>query len=37
VVAVSETLQPPDATFQDWQLGQLNALDNALNARALAR
>ncbi|MEA2615745.1 MAG: hypothetical protein QOE72_1528 [Chloroflexota bacterium] len=37
VVAVSETLQPPDATFQDWQLGQLNALDNALNAKALAR
>ncbi len=37
VVAVSETLQPPDATFQDWQLGQLNALYNALNAEALAR
>jgi zinc/manganese transport system substrate-binding protein len=37
VVAVSETLQPPDATFQEWQLGQLNALYNALNARALAK
>jgi zinc/manganese transport system substrate-binding protein len=37
VVAVSETLQPPDATFQEWQLGQLNALYNALNAKALAR
>ncbi|HEX6492430.1 MAG TPA: zinc ABC transporter substrate-binding protein [Candidatus Dormibacteraeota bacterium] len=37
VVAVSETLQPPDATFQEWQLGQLNALYNALNAEALAR
>jgi len=37
VVAVSETLQPPDATFQEWQLGQLNALYNALNAKALAK
>ena len=37
VVAVSETLQPPDATFQDWQLGQLNALYNALNADTLAK
>jgi zinc/manganese transport system substrate-binding protein len=37
VVAVTETLQPPGATFQEWQLGQLNALYNALNAKALAR
>jgi zinc/manganese transport system substrate-binding protein len=37
VVPVSETLQPPDATFQEWQLGQLNALSNALNAAALAK
>ena len=37
VVAVSETLQPPDATFQEWQLGQLNTLYNALNAKALAK
>jgi len=37
VVAVSETLQPPDATFREWQLGQLNALYNALNAKALAK
>ena len=27
----------PDATFQDWQLGQLNALYNALNADTLAK
>jgi hypothetical protein len=27
----------PDATFQDWQLGQLNNLYNALNAQALAQ
>jgi zinc/manganese transport system substrate-binding protein len=32
VVAVSETLQPPGATFEEWQLGQLTALDNALDA-----
>ncbi len=37
VVAVSETLQPPGATFQDWQLRQLDALDAALGSRAPAR
>jgi zinc/manganese transport system substrate-binding protein len=37
IVGVSETLQPVDATFQDWQLAQLLALQNALNANALAR
>lgn len=31
-VPVSETLQPPGATFQEWQLGQLNALYSALDA-----
>lgn len=36
VVGVSETLQPEDATFQDWQLAQLNTLQNALNASALS-
>ena len=29
VVGVSET-EPPGATYQDWMLGQLNALDHAL-------
>jgi zinc/manganese transport system substrate-binding protein len=37
VVGVSETLQPESATFQDWQLAQLLALENALNADALVR
>jgi zinc/manganese transport system substrate-binding protein len=37
VVGVSETLQPETATFQDWQLAQLLALENALNAEALVR
>jgi zinc/manganese transport system substrate-binding protein len=36
IVGVSETLQPESATFQDWQLSQLLALQNALNASALA-
>ena len=35
VVGVSETLQPVSATFQEWQLSQLLALENALNADAL--
>jgi len=36
IVGVSETLEPETATFQDWQLSQLLALQNALNASALA-
>jgi len=37
VVGVSETMQPPDATFQDWQYAQLLTLENALNANALGQ
>jgi len=37
VVGVSETLQPESATFQEWQLAQLLALENALNSDALVR
>jgi len=37
VVGVSETLQPESATFQEWQVAQLLALENALNAEALVR
>jgi zinc/manganese transport system substrate-binding protein len=37
VVGVSETLQPESATFQEWQLAQLIALENALNADALVK
>ncbi|HEV2459260.1 MAG TPA: zinc ABC transporter substrate-binding protein, partial [Ktedonobacterales bacterium] len=37
VVGVSETMQPPDATFQDWQYAQLLTLENALNANALSK
>jgi zinc/manganese transport system substrate-binding protein len=37
VVGVSETLQPETVTFQDWQLTQLIALENGLNADALSK
>lgn len=36
-VGVSETIQPPDASFQEWQTTQLLALQNALNAHALGQ
>jgi zinc/manganese transport system substrate-binding protein len=32
VVGITETLQPPGATFQDWQVSQLKNLQNALAA-----
>jgi len=34
VIGISETLQPVGATFQDWQLAELNSLQNALAANA---
>jgi zinc/manganese transport system substrate-binding protein len=34
VVAVSETLEPPTATFQDWQVAQLESIQAALAAAA---
>ncbi|MBA3948058.1 MAG: zinc ABC transporter substrate-binding protein [Herpetosiphonaceae bacterium] len=34
VVGISETLQPPEATFQDWQDTQLQAIQKALAATA---
>jgi zinc/manganese transport system substrate-binding protein len=37
VVGVSETIQPESATFQDWQLAQFLALENALNSDALTK
>src|SRR6266568_4211973 len=35
VVGVTETIQPPDASFQDWMNAQLIALENALNTGKL--
>ena len=36
-VGVTETVQPPDVTFQDWMNAQLISLQNALNAQALGK
>jgi zinc/manganese transport system substrate-binding protein len=35
IVGVTETVQPPDTTFQDWMNAELISLENALNAKAL--
>jgi zinc/manganese transport system substrate-binding protein len=33
VIGMTETIQPPDALFQDWMNAQLILLENALNAK----
>ena len=35
VVGITETIQPPDVSFQDWMNSELITLQNALNAKAL--
>ena len=37
IVGVTETIQPPDVSFQDWMNGELLSLQNALNAQALGQ
>jgi zinc/manganese transport system substrate-binding protein len=37
VTYVSETIQPPDTSFQDWMFGEYNSLANALNAEQLGQ
>lgn len=37
VVGVSETIQPPIDSFEQWMTGQLSGLSNALNAQALGQ
>ena len=37
VVAITETIQPPNALFQDWMNAELISLQNALNAKALGQ
>ena len=37
IVGVTETIQPPDVSFQDWMNAQLINLENALNAQALGQ
>jgi zinc/manganese transport system substrate-binding protein len=35
VIGITETIQPPDVSFQDWMNAELITLQNALNAKAL--
>jgi zinc/manganese transport system substrate-binding protein len=37
IVGVTETIQPPDVTFQVWMNSEYLALQNALNAKALGQ
>ena len=37
IIGITETIQPPDATFQEWMNAQLLQLQNALNAKALGK
>jgi zinc/manganese transport system substrate-binding protein len=37
ITAVTETIQPPDQSFQNWMSAELVALQNALNAAALGQ
>jgi zinc/manganese transport system substrate-binding protein len=37
VVGITETVQPPDVTFQVWMNAELLSLQNALNAQALGQ
>ncbi|HUD10670.1 MAG TPA: zinc ABC transporter substrate-binding protein [Candidatus Saccharimonadales bacterium] len=37
VVGVTETIQPPDTTFQEWMNAELINLENALNANKLGQ
>jgi zinc/manganese transport system substrate-binding protein len=37
IVGVTETIQPPDISFQDWMNAELISLQNALNAKTLGQ
>jgi zinc/manganese transport system substrate-binding protein len=37
IIGVTETIQPPDVSFQVWMNGELLSLQNALNANALGQ
>ncbi|MDA4125502.1 MAG: zinc ABC transporter substrate-binding protein [Thaumarchaeota archaeon] len=37
IIGVTETIQPPDVTFQFWMGSELISLQNALNAQALGK
>ena len=37
IVGITETIQPPDASFQDWINAELISIENALNAKTLGQ
>ena len=37
MIGITETIQPPDVSFQDWMNSELISLQNALNAKALGK
>ena len=37
VIGITETIQPPNISFQDWMNSELISLQNALNAKALGK
>ena len=37
LIGITETIQPPDVSFQDWMNSELISLQNALNAKALGK
>ena len=37
IVGVTETIQPPDVSYQVWMNGEMLQLQNALNANALGQ
>ncbi len=37
LIGITETIQPQDASFQDWMNSELISLQNALNAKALGK
>jgi len=37
IIGVTETIQPPDLSFQNWMSAELVALQNALNAQTLGK
>ena len=37
IIGVTETIQPPTASFQSWMQGEVNSLINALNAQTLGQ
>jgi zinc/manganese transport system substrate-binding protein len=37
LIGITETIQPPDVSFQDWMNSELISLQNSLNSKALGK